>query len=166
MTFKTLRKQAGIDTTTPMQGILSGGVHRVTITDARTVDNKLQLTFENQFGESTTTKLIINAKDGTGFSKKLQDLLNVLDLSVIKSYTETQDAGLLVHSKLRIAIRRTVGDYIEKRGIRFVLCQQNGTETIFNTYNEARDQLNQERRAYWEVAEYLPFDPPQTKGVW
>lgn len=166
MAFKTLRQQSGIDTTTPMQGILSGGVHRVTITDARTLDDRLQLTFANQFGESTTTKLIINAKDGTGFSKKMQDLLNVLDLDVIKAYTETQDARLLVNSKLRIAIRRTVGDYIEKRGLKFVLCQQNGTETEYNTYNEARNQLNQERRAYWEVAEYLPFEPPQTKGVW
>lgn len=164
MAFKTIKQKEGLDTTKPLAGYIGAGTHRVTIREAKTEGDKISIRYGNGFGETLSERIFVTGK--AGFSRKLQDLLSVLDLEAVKQFQETNDPSVLVGKTLRIIVGRSFGEYIERVGSKFVIRRPEKQDQEFDDYNSASAALDQDSRAFWKINKYLTNEIKSSGGVW
>ena len=164
MAFDKIKEKEGVDTTAPLSGVLGTGTHRVRIWEVLPFgQDRIEITYRNTFTERFVERVFLE-NDKQEISPRLRDLLGVLDLDVVKQYTETRDYNILKGQKLRINIARSFGDVVIKRGGEYILKKADGTQETYKDYESANKNVT--TKSYWKVSKYLPYEKPESDRVW
>jgi len=166
MAFKKQYQESGMDTTTQVGGYLNKGTHTVTITQVTDLQETIRITLSNQFGDIFTDSIFVAGKAGSNYSQKMQELLTSLPTDLMQRIVEEDDFRLLEGVELRVNIQRSEGNYIEKRGIAYVIVGEEDTPP-YPTIQAARTRLDTlGNRAFLRVPAYMPLIQKVAKGVW
>lgn len=166
MTFKKKYIAKGLDTTKQIGGFLGAGNHTVTITQVNDLETTLRVNFESEFGDKFSDSIFVAGQAGNNYSQKLADLLTCLPTDVMQRIVEEDNFHLLEQQKVRVRIVRSAGNYIQRRGVEYIIIGEEGNPP-YSTYQAARARLDTlGNKAYLRVGKYMPLEKVEVKGVW
>ena len=166
MAFKKQYTEKGLDTTQMVGGYLRVGTHLVTIEEVTDLQNTIKIQYKDNFGNKFTDTIFVAGLAGENYSRKMTDLLASLPTEVLQEVAEDDDFSILEGQELRITLARSQGNYIEKRGVSYVVVGD-PSNTEYPSYTAAKTALDMlGNRAYVRVVDYLDKEYKTSGGVW